>query len=332
MTLLYRHPASYGHDTGAHPENAGRIRAIDDALARASLSDLVEADAPLASLEQVGRAHDPEHVAALAAFCAAGGGMVDMDTIASEGTWEASLRASGAACEAVERTLAGDDRAAFCALRPPGHHAERARAMGFCFTNHVAVAAEHARSLGVGRVLIFDWDVHHGNGTEEIFAASPHVLYASVHQAPLYPGTGDASYDGEGEGEGYTINLPVPAGSGDEVFHSLTEHVVVPLAREYEPGLLLVSAGFDAHQADPLASCLVTAEGYRAMGSTMARLAADLEVPLVLCLEGGYDPGALGSSVVATLGALSEARSETELPDPTPAAHHRERLRGRWEL
>ncbi len=142
-----------------------------------------------------------------------------MDTVASEGSWEAALRGSGAACDAVERLLRGEDRAAFCALRPPGHHAERDRAMGFCLTNHVAAAAEHARTLGAERVLILDWDVHHGNGTEDIFKASSDVLYASIHEWPLYPGTGDISYAGEGAGEGYTVNLPVPAGSGDDAFH-----------------------------------------------------------------------------------------------------------------
>ena len=331
MTLLYRHASSFDHDTGGHPENANRIRAIGQAVEAASLEGVVDIEAPRATREQISRAHDPEHAAALAAFCASGGGMIDMDTVASAETWNAALHASGAACDAVERTLAGTDRYAFCALRPPGHHAERSRAMGFCFTNHVAVAAEHARSRGVERVLIFDWDVHHGNGTEEIFRASPEVLYASVHQSPLYPGTGQAAYEGEGEGEGYTVNLPVPPGSGNELFCALTDHVVAPIAREFAPGVLLVSAGFDAHRSDPLASCLVTEEGYRGMAASLAGLATELEAPLILCLEGGYDPGALGSSVVATLDGLTRAESRPD-SDAGLVSSYTEKLQGRWSF
>jgi acetoin utilization deacetylase AcuC-like enzyme len=231
--------------------------------------------------------------------------MIDMDTIASDGSWEAALRAAGAATDAVDRLLAGDARAAFCALRPPGHHAERERAMGFCLFNNAAVAAEQARSSGeADRVLILDWDVHHGNGTEEIFKASPDVLYASIHQWPLYPGTGAAEYAGEGAGEGYTVNLPVAPGAGSELFTALVEHLVVPIGREFSPGLIAISAGFDAHRSDPLASCLVDEEGYRAMAASMAGLASELGVPLLVCLEGGYDPGALATSVMATLEGI----------------------------
>ncbi len=331
MTLLYKHPASYGHDTGAHPENAGRIRAIEAAIEAASLPGVAEIEAPRASLEQLSRAHDPEHLTAIAGFCEAGGGMIDLDTIASEGSWEAALRAAGAACDAVDRLLAGEDSAAFCALRPPGHHAERSKSMGFCLVNHIAVAAEHARSRGVDRVLVFDWDVHHGNGTEEIFKASASVLYASIHGWPLYPGTGDIAYAGEGEGEGFTLNLPVPAGSGDDLFTSLTEHVVVPVARAFGPGLIAISAGFDAHFADPLASCEVTEDGYRAMAATMAGVAAELEVPLLICLEGGYDPGALGASVVATLAAVHDGEAPGA-SDASLAEPYRERFGEHWTL
>ena len=331
MTLLYTHPASYGHETGSHPENAGRIRAIEAAIEAAALPDVVRVEPPRAVAEQLNRAHDPEHLAAVAAFCAAGGGMIDLETVASEGSWEAALRAAGAACDAVERLLAGEDSAAFCALRPPGHHAERDKAMGFCLVNQIAVAAEHARARGVERVLVFDWDVHHGNGTEDIFKSSPDVLYASIHGWPLYPGTGDVSYVGVGEGEGFTANMPVPAGAGDELFEALTEHVVVPIAREFEPGLIAISAGFDAHAADPLASCEVSEDGYRAMARTMTSLAAELDVPLLVCLEGGYDPVALGASVVATLDALRTGGA-TGAADASLAEPYRERLGRHWAL
>ena len=329
MTLLYTHPSSYDHETGGHPENAGRIRAIEGALAQASLPGLEAAEAPRATREQLARAHDPAHLDAIEAFCAAGGGMIDLDTVASEGSWEAALRASGAACDAVDRLLAGEETTAFCALRPPGHHAETDKAMGFCLVNQVAIAAEHARSRGVERVLIFDWDVHHGNGTEEIFKASRHVLYASIHGWPLYPGTGDISYVGEGTGEGYTVNMPVPNGSGDEVFEALTEFVVGPVARAFEPGLIAISAGFDAHRDDPLASCEVTEEGYRNMAAEVAAVADNLGVPILVCLEGGYDPGALGRSVVAMLDGLAGGSAPAGAEEAL-AAPYRERLAANW--
>jgi acetoin utilization deacetylase AcuC-like enzyme len=269
---------------------------------------------------------------ALAAYCAAGGGMIDMDTIASEGSWEAAIRASGGACDAVERMLRGEDRAAFCAFRPPGHHAERGRAMGFCLTNHIAVATEHARSLGVERVLILDWDVHHGNGTEEIFKASRDVLYASIHQAPLYPGTGAISYTGEGDGEGFTVNMPVPAGAGDGLFRALIDHVVAPIARDYRPGLVAISAGFDAHKADPLASCLVTEDGFGAMTAAMSRVATELEAPLLVCLEGGYDPNALGTSVVAMLEGMGDDPKALPESDTSLAVPYGDLFRARWPV
>jgi acetoin utilization deacetylase AcuC-like enzyme len=330
VTLVYTHPASLGHDTGSHPENAGRMRAIEEALKTAGRSDLEEVDAPQATREQLERAHDAAHLDRIESLCGAGGGMIDLDTVASEGSWEAALRASGAACDAAERLLTGEASAALCALRPPGHHAERGKAMGFCLLNNAAIAAEHARSLGSERVLIYDWDVHHGNGTEEIFKEAPEVLYASVHEWPLYPGTGDIAYRGEGEGEGFTVNLPVPAGSGDEVFCALTEHVVAPIAREFGPDLLVISAGFDAHRDDPLASCTVTERGYRGLASVCSLLAEELEVPLLVCLEGGYDPGALGRSVVATLEGI--AGPDATGADSALAAPWRERFADRWAL
>jgi acetoin utilization deacetylase AcuC-like enzyme len=305
MGLYFHHPSSLLHDTGLHPENASRIRAIESLLERSEWPGLDPIEAPVAEREWLARVHDRGLIDAIERFCAAGGGSIDPDTVVVPESWEAALRASGSAAVGAERLLAGEDRYAFCGLRPPGHHAESRRAMGFCLFNHAAVAAAHAiAACGAERVLIFDWDVHHGNGTAEIFDRRSDVLYASIHQSPFYPGTGAAGETGSGEGEGATINLPVPAGADGRLFCGLTEHVVVPLARGFEPDLIIVSAGYDAHVADPLANCLVGTGDY----ATMAAHMRDLGVPVLVCLEGGYDPEALAASVLATVEALAGDR------------------------
>jgi acetoin utilization deacetylase AcuC-like enzyme len=325
--LYVAHPSSLEHDTGGHPENASRLRAIEAALGEAGWPGLQRIKAPAATREQIARVHTQDHIAAIEEFCARGGGMIDIDTIVSERSFDAALHAAGGAVNAVERLLAGEDRFAFCGLRPPGHHAEAARAMGFCIFNNVAVAAAHAiAAAGVERVLVLDWDVHHGNGTEATFAATEEVLYASIHQWPLYPGTGAAHYVGTGAGEGFTVNLPVPPGSGSEEFLSLVQHVVVPIARDFRPGLVAISAGYDAHRDDPLAECAVDTQGFADMAGTMRELAAELSVPVLLCLEGGYDPDALAASVLATIDALgSDQRPSLAPVEPAMpfAARHR---------
>jgi acetoin utilization deacetylase AcuC-like enzyme len=330
MGLYLAHPSSLEHDTGAHPENASRIRAIDARLDEAGWPGLERLEAPAATREQLGRVHTEEHITAIEEFSARGGGMIDIDTIGSEGSFDAALHAAGGAVNAVDRLLAGEDAFAFCGLRPPGHHAEAARAMGFCLFNNIAVAAAHAIAAhGAGRVLVLDWDVHHGNGTEAIFAESDEVLYASIHEWPLYPGTGPADYTGTGAGEGFTVNLPVPPGAGSDDFLSLVQHVVVPIARDFGPGLIAISAGYDAHRDDPLADCAVDTEGYADMAATMRALAGDLDVPILVCLEGGYDTGALADSVLATVQALESDREAPEAPRDL-AAPYAERHRTRW--
>ncbi len=330
MGLYVAHPSSFGHETGAHPENAARVRAIEATLDDAGWPGLERVEAPAATREQLARVHSDSHIDAMEAFCAEGGGLIDADTVASEGSFEAALHAAGGAANAVERLLAGEAEFAFCGLRPPGHHAEEGRAMGFCLFNNVAVAAAHALvDGGVERVLVLDWDVHHGNGTEAIFARSNRILYASIHQSPLYPGTGAADYSGEGEGEGFTVNLPVPAGSGSDEFLALVQHVVVPIARAFEPGLVAISAGYDAHRDDPLADCTVETEAYGEMAATMRAFASELGVPLLVCLEGGYDRGALAASVLTTIEALRQVTEPRRAP-VEPARAYVERQREHW--
>jgi acetoin utilization deacetylase AcuC-like enzyme len=204
--------------------------------------------------------------------------------------------------------------------------------MGFCLFNNIAVAAAHAlEECGADRVLVLDWDVHHGNGTEAIFYGSSQVLYSSIHQSPLYPGTGAATDFGSGDGEGYTVNLPVPPGSGSDEFLALVQHVVAPIAGEWRPDLLCISAGYDAHRDDPLADCEVDDGGYREMAASMRELAGALGAPLLVCLEGGYSLDALARSVVATLDAISGDRSPRQALR-APAAPYRERLAPFWPV
>ncbi len=306
--VFFSHPASAEHDTGAHPERRERIFAIERHLEATGWFGFERREAPPVDRELLESCHDAGYVAALQRLCAAGGGQIDDDTLVSEGSWEAAMRAVGGAVAVVDVLLSGEAVAAFSAGRPPGHHALRARAGGFCLFNNVAVAAIHALTAhALERVLIFDWDVHHGNGTNDLFHSTPAVLYVSIHEAPLYPGSGPGSDRGSGAGEGFTLNLPVPAFSGDDVFCELVHARVIPRAREYRPQLIMVSAGYDAHADDPLADCLVTEAGYATMTTAVRRLGEELEVPVGVVLEGGYELGALARSVGATLEALSTA-------------------------
>ncbi|HEV2775673.1 MAG TPA: histone deacetylase [Solirubrobacteraceae bacterium] len=333
VSVLFRHPSSLEPDTGAHPENARRIVAIERALSERDWLGWDVRESPAATREQIERVHPARHVDRIEALCRRGGGMIDMDTLVSEGSFEAALHAAGGAVAMVDALLGDGVRCAASLHRPPGHHAEPAQAMGFCLFGNVAIGAAHAlEAHGARRVLIFDWDVHHGNGTNAIFRDRDDVLFCSVHQSPLYPGTGRASDVGRGAGEGYTVNLPVPGGSGDEVFLSHVEHVVRPLAREFAPDLLLLSAGYDAHAEDPLAGCRVTDDGFAGMAALMRAAADELAVPLGLVLEGGYDLAALSRSVVATLEALGadEAPPVPEVALDPLAADAQERLAAYW--
>jgi acetoin utilization deacetylase AcuC-like enzyme len=328
--IYFHHPSSLEHETGNHPERAARIPAIEEALAERDWLGFAREEAPRVGDEQLYAVHPPAYVEAIRRTCEDGGGMLDLDTVASAASYEAALHSAGGAVRAVDALLGGEAAISFCGLRPPGHHAEPARAMGFCIFNNVAIAARHALDAhGLDRVLVLDWDVHHGNGTNDIFYASSAVLYVSIHQSPLYPGTGGLTESGEGEGEGYTINLPVPPGSGEAQWLSLVEHVVVPAGRAFEPQLVLISAGFDAHRDDPLANCMLTEESFAAMASTMRALAREAGAPLGIVLEGGYDLRALAGSVVAVLEAALNGADAAGVAAEELAAAARSHY-GRW--
>ena len=287
------------HDTGErHPENPDRLRAIREGLKRKHGVEYVDADpASEAAIEAV---HDDGYVAEIRDFCESGGGNWDPDTVASEGTWEAALAAAGLAQWAAEEALVGADgrEAPFALGRPPGHHAVPDDAMGFCFVNNAAVAAQSVlNSDDADRVAIFDWDVHHGNGTQDVFYDRGDVFYASIHEAGLYPGTGDLEETGEGDGEGTTMNAPLGAGAGDADYLAVIDDALRPAVERFDPDLLLVSAGFDAHRHDPISRMRVSTEGYALMADRMRTLADDSEAGLGFVLEGGYGLDTLSEGV-----------------------------------
>jgi acetoin utilization deacetylase AcuC-like enzyme len=249
--------------------------------------------------------HDAVYLERLREMSLAGGGHLSLDTAVGEGSWEVASLASGAACSAVESALGGET--AFAVARPPGHHAGWDYGMGFCLTNHAAVAAGHALSSGLRKVAILDWDVHHGNGTQDIFYGDGRVLYLSVHQSPFYPGTGDAGEVGEGEGRGFTANVPLPAGSGEDVYAEVFTGVFAPLLGEFGPGLILVSAGFDAHAEDLLGGMALSGDAFGRFAALVTQLSREVgAVPPAFVLEGGYNLKALTESVAATLRGVGD--------------------------
>jgi acetoin utilization deacetylase AcuC-like enzyme len=315
-----------------HPERPERIPAIERALEQRGWVGFEPREAPRAERERIAAVHPNEYIDRVEEYCERGAAF-DADTPTSPGSWEAALRAAGGACAMAEALMANGGGWGFAGLRPPGHHAEPQRAMGFCLFANISIAARYALdSLGADRVFILDWDVHHGNGTEAIWWTSPQVLFASIHQWPFYPGTGALSDVGAGEGEGLTINMPVPAGAGDAEFLSLVEHVVLPVAREFRPDLILVSAGYDAHRDDPIGDCRVSTRAYAQMALKVRALALELNAPAGGVLEGGYDLNALAESVAATLEALAEGGDAESVP-PTELSEAAAAQAGRyWAL
>ncbi len=258
-----------------------------------------------ASKEQLVRVHDAEHLRRIAET--AGASMaLDVDTYTSPESYEIALLAAGAVGDAVERVLGGSSQRALALVRPPGHHAERSKAMGFCMYNNVAVAAAHARTLGARRVAIVDYDVHHGNGTQHIFEDNPEILYVSIHQYPYYPGTGAAEEIGSGQGRGFTVNVPVEVGAVDEDYRVVFEDVVIPVVRQFGPDLVLLSAGFDAHERDPLGGMRLTSRAFAAMTMELRRVAEECCLGRTVAVtEGGYDFRALSESLMAVTEALA---------------------------
>ena len=287
------------HDTGPrHPETPDRVRAIRKHLSRKHGVRYREADTP--SMGTVESVHDPAYVASFREFCEAGGGDWDPDTVAVEATWDAALASAGLACwvarEAVDRPQGGD--VPFSVGRPPGHHAVSDDAMGFCFFNNAGVAAQHAIDRGdANRVAIFDWDVHHGNGTQDIFYDRGDVFYASVHEEGLYPGTGGSKQTGDGAGEGTTLNVPLQSGAGDGAYATVVDDLLGPALARFDPDLLVVSAGFDAHRHDPISRMQVSSEGYGMLADRVRDVAAELDAGLGFILEGGYSLDMLAEGI-----------------------------------
>ncbi|MFO0699344.1 MAG: histone deacetylase [Nitrospira sp.] len=311
-TGLVYHPAFLEHDMGpGHPESPNRLRAIMQRLEESgTATQLTRLQPRRAEDEWITQIHTPNYVALLNQHAPTDGRVsLDPDTSMSPGSLQAAYLAAGGALTAVDAIMANQVDHVFCAVRPPGHHAEAGRAMGFCLFNNVAIAARYVqKKYGLTRVLIVDWDVHHGNGTQHSFEEDPSVLFFSTHQYPHYPGTGRGTERGKGTGEGFTINVPMEAGEGDEAYHAIFLKALVPAADEFKPEFVIISAGFDAHKDDPLASMGLTEAGYTDLTHLVAGIAKRHAKGRILSsLEGGYNLTALAYSVDAHIKALVDA-------------------------
>ena len=307
LTVLFTHPACLNHDTGlGHPESPDRLRAVLRALDGEAFQALHRAEAPQANAEQLARVHEPAYLE-LVRQAAPADGLVrlDADTVMSPNSLDAALRAAGAVVAAVDEVIAGRARNAFCAVRPPGHHSEPDRAMGFCLFNNIAVGALHARAVhGLRRLAVIDFDVHHGNGTQAMFWNDPDLVYMSTHQSPLYPGTGQAHERGQGN----IYNVPLAPYAGSNAFRDAFADHLLPALEDFDPEFIFISAGFDAHSRDPLANLELLDDDYgwvtRELGALAGRHA---EGRLVSTLEGGYNLDALASSAALHVSELMAA-------------------------
>jgi acetoin utilization deacetylase AcuC-like enzyme len=307
-TLLYTHESCIEHDPGRHhPERPDRLRVVLDRLSETEFANLERREAPKGEAAAIERVHPGDYVAAiLEAVPTSGHVSIDADTVMSPASGEAALRATGALCAAVDAVVGGEVRTAFCAVRPPGHHAEPARAMGFCFFNSVAIAAEHARAAhGLTRVAVVDFDVHHGNGTQAAFERDKDLFYASSHQHPCYPGTGAESERGVA---GNIVNAPLAPGAGSDECRAAYTDRILPMLRGFRPELLVISAGFDAHARDPLAQLRLEDEDYAWVSEELAAVAADCcDGRIVAALEGGYDLEALSNACAEHVRVLMKS-------------------------
>ncbi len=327
------------HDPGpGHPERPERIAALRTALDGCNRRGLMRIEPRSASAEDLALVHDPGYLGEVAASALHERFAFDADTWVSAASHDTARLAAGGVLALADAVMAGEVDNGLACVRPPGHHAEAGRAMGFCLFNNVAVAARHLqRRHHVERVMIVDWDVHHGNGTQHLFDADPTVLYLSLHQFPFYPGTGSLHEIGRGRGLGATVNLPLPAGCGDAEYLGLFDAVVAPVCRRFAPQFVLVSAGFDAHLRDPLGGMRMTDDGYAAICRVLLRATTEVAGGrLVAVLEGGYDLAALASSVLRVVDELGGERLGEALPSPDADARVVEPLisahRERWGL
>jgi acetoin utilization deacetylase AcuC-like enzyme len=312
---VYYHPVFMEHETGEHVENKRRLAVAKQVLEDSDLELEWIAPEP-APLEAIARVHDQEHMETVRSAAERGGGWLDADTVVSPRSYDAALVAAGAGLQAVEQSLKSGQKA-FMLVRPPGHHATRTRAMGFCLFNNIAVTAAHAlEELDADKVLIVDWDVHHGNGTQAAFYDDPRVLFFSTHQAGHYPGTGRASEVGAGEGEGFTVNVPLQPGAGDGAVRLAFESLLLPLARAFRPAVVLVSAGYDAQRGDILGGLRFSEESYQWMSASLVEFCQEVGAsgPLFF-LEGGYVPEMVAKSIVATIRGVQGAKPTLEEPE-----------------
>jgi acetoin utilization deacetylase AcuC-like enzyme len=316
-------PIYLKHDTGEHVENARRLQAIISHLEQTGLeSQLTLIEPRPASVEELVLVHQKQYIEQVQEVARKGGGWLDPDTVVSPDSYEVALYAAGGLIRAVEAVMDGEVDSAFALVRPPGHHATSRQAKGFCLFNNIAIATQHALAkYNLERILIIDFDVHHGNGTQEAFYDNPRVMYISTHEYPFYPGTGSIEETGGGAAEGTTINIPLPAGCGDSEYLQVFEQIVVPAARRFKPQLILVSAGNDLHWADPLAMMQVSVTGFGQMVRIIKGLADELcGGRLVFTLEGGYNLDALAASIKATFDILLDS---TSIDDPLGQSPHR---------
>lgn len=320
LKIAYTLVPSPGHDLSGHPENTRRFKHFTKLEEVAIANKLLKIEPSVIPHPMITAVHPPEYLDALKQASARGHGYLDYgDTYVTAGSYHAALEAAGSAIEIVRAVIEGNARNGFAIIRPPGHHASSANASGFCLLNNIAIATRYAQSLGLHRVMIVDFDVHHGNGTQDIFEADASVLYLSTHQSGIYPGTGMINETGTGEGEGMIINIPLPPRTGDQAFSAISEQVITPIAKRFSPDILLVSAGFDAHWNDPLASLQLSTSGYHTLGQALVTLAETLcEGRIIFLLEGGYDPDDLYDNVLAIMYALANETLPIDRLGPAP--------------